>query len=406
MIPRRRTLTSVDVAVVGGGLVGLAVAHRLLERHRGLRVVVLEKEDGVARHQSGRNSGVVHSGVYYVPGSVKARTCRAGAAELAAFCAEEGIALERCGKVIVAVEERELPVLDGLAARGHANGVRLERVDARGLRDLEPHAAGIAALWVPEAGIVDYRAVAERLAARIAGRGGEVRPRAAVVDVRVGPGRVRLETPAGPVEASWLVNCAGLWADRLARRCGVRPAVRIVPFRGVYYRLRPGAERFCRGLIYPVPDPRLPFLGIHLSRRIDGGVDVGPSAVLAFAREGYRLRDVAWRDLAEALGYAGFRRLARRHAAFGLAELGRAFSMRLYLRAARRLVPVLTRADLQPGPSGVRAQAVAPDGRLVDDFLFQDGERSLHVLSAASPAATACLRIGTVVAERLEVRWR
>jgi (S)-2-hydroxyglutarate dehydrogenase len=398
-------LPSADVAVVGGGIVGLATAYALLGRSPGLRVTVLEKEDRVARHQTGRNSGVLHSGVYYAPGSEKARSCRAGYARMVAFCEAEGLPLELCGKVIVAAREGELSRLADLEGRGQANGVAVKRLSAAELREVEPYAAGLAALLVPSAGIVDYGAVARRLAERVEGLGGRVVTGAALRRVRREGGGLRLETSAGPLAAGWLVNCAGLHADRVARLCGETPAVRIVPFRGEYYALRPEARHLCRGLIYPVPDPRFPFLGVHLSRRVDGRVDVGPSAVLAFAREGYGARDGAPRRPRRDP------RVPRLPAARPAAPLDRppevaaSASKRLYLRQARRLVPSLTAADLLPAPSGVRAQAVTPEGGLVDDFLFQDGERAVHVLSAASPAATASLHIGETVAARLALRW-
>jgi (S)-2-hydroxyglutarate dehydrogenase len=404
-MPSALALPSADVAVVGGGIVGLATAYALLGRSPGLRVTVLEKEDRVARHQTGRNSGVLHSGVYYAPGSEKARSCRAGYARMVAFCEAEGLPLELCGKVIVAAGEGELSRLADLEARGQANGVAVDRLSGAELREVEPHATGMAALRVPSAGIVDYGAVARRLAERVEGLGGRLVTDVALRRVRREGGSLRLETSAGPLAAGWLVNCAGLHADRVARLCGETPAVRIVPFRGEYYALRPEARHLCRGLIYPVPDPRFPFLGVHLSRRVDGRVDVGPSAVLAFAREGYGLGTVRPGDFIETLGYSGFRRLARRHLWTGLREVAASASKRLYLRQARRLVPSLTPADLLPAPSGVRAQAVTPEGRLVDDFLFQDGERAVHVLSAASPAATASLHIGETIADRLAARW-
>lgn len=390
-----------DVVVVGGGIVGLATAFRLGERFPDAAIRVIEKEERVARHQTGRNSGVLHSGVYYVPGSAKAENCRRGLGEMVAFLDAEGLPMERCGKVIVATDESELDRLDAIRERGRANGVAVERIGPAELRELEPHARGVAALHVPEAGITDYGAVAERLAERIRERGGRIETGVRVLGGRAEAGGVRLDTSRGPIAAGYLVNCAGLYADRLARAFGEQPPVRIVPFRGDYYALRPEARHLCRGLIYPVPDPRFPFLGIHFTRRIGGGVDVGPSAVPAFAREGYTLGTVRLVELAEAVGYAGTRRLIRKHLAFGVRELVQAASVRRYVATARRLVPALSRADLRPAPSGVRAQAVRPDGTLVDDFLFLDGERAVHVLSAASPAATASLNIGRVVADRL-----
>ena len=388
-----------DVAVIGGGLVGLATATRLLDRRPGLRVVIVEKEDGVATHQSGRNSGVLHSGIYYRPGSRKARLCLDGKAALEAFCEREGVPWRRCGKVIVAVTEAERPRLAALAERAAANGVETEAIGPERLREIEPHAAGVAALWVPSTGVVDFPAAARRLADGLRQRGAEVRTGVAVLGGRETARGVTVETTNGPVHARALVACAGLHADRIARAFGVEPAVRLVPFRGDYALLRPEAERLVRGLIYPVPDPAFPFLGVHLTRSVHGEVDAGPSAALAFAREGYRLGTLNPSDLAETLGYGGFRRLARRHWRMGLGELSRSLNLRAFWRAARRLVPDLALDDLTRGPSGVRAQAVYPDGSLADDFVIEQTARSVHVINAPSPAATASLAIGGEVAE-------
>ena len=389
-----------DLAVVGGGLVGLATARAALEARPDLRVVVVEKEDGVARHQSGRNSGVLHAGLYYRPGSRKAALCRAGRERMEAFCEAEGVPWTRSGKVVVAVTDAEVPRLDALAERAAANGVPVERLDADGLREREPHAAGVAALWVPSTGVTDFAAVARRLADGLRQRGAEVRTGTAVTGGRETASGVVVETDGGAVEARALVTCAGLWADRVARMFGAAPSVALVPFRGEYVRLAGGAERLVRGLIYPVPDPALPFLGVHLTRRIDGTVDAGPSAALAFARDGYRLSRVRWRDLGEALGSPAFRRLARRHLRSGLDELGRSLSLSAFWRAARRLVPQLRLADLERMPSGVRAQALRPDGTLADDFVIEETARAVHVINAPSPAATASLVIGEEVARR------
>jgi (S)-2-hydroxyglutarate dehydrogenase len=399
------TSISADVAIVGGGIVGLATAYRLSERHPGLRITVYEKEDEIARHQSGRNSGVVHTGVYYAPGSAKAIYCRAGYDALSDFCRAEALPFERIGKVIVAVDDEEVGRLDAIEQRGLANGVRCSRVDASGLREVEPHAAGIEALHVPDGAITDYSRVAARLAERVRERGGQILTGVRVHEVRERDGGLVVETSGGHHEAGWFVNCAGLYADRLARACGVETSVRIAPFRGAYYTLQPQARRLCRGLIYPVPDPRFPFLGIHFTRRVGGRVDVGPSAVLAFAREGYLVATIEPRELLEMLLYPGFRRLARRHWRSGVRELLQAVSRRAYVRAARRLVPALEPGDLLPARSGVRAQAVDADGRLVDDFLLVDTERAVHVLNAPSPAATSSLAIGSAIADRLAAKW-
>ena len=393
------------LVVVGGGLVGLATARALLARLPGTPVVVLEKEAAVARHQSGRNSGILHSGLYYRPGSLKARFAAEGRARLLELCAAHGIRHRVCGKVVVASEEAELPRLAELRRRGEANGVALEPLDGAALRAREPHVRGAAALLVPATGIVDFPAVARTLAGELAGGGAEVRCGVELRAVERGPEGLRLATSAGPLAARFLVNCAGLHCDRVARLAGVDPPARIVPFRGEYWRLRPAATGLVRHLVYPLPDPALPFLGVHLHRTVDEEVWAGPNAVLAGRREGYRRLDVSLAESAGVLGYGGFWRLARRLGGRGVAELLRATSKRRVLAEVRRRVPELAAGDLLPAPSGVRAQAVDREGRLVDDFLVVGGEGSVHVLNAPSPAATSCLPIGEhlagLVAERL-----
>ncbi len=388
-----------DVAIVGGGLVGLATADRLLRRRPDLRLAVLEKEPDVALHQSGRNSGVLHAGLYYTPGSRKARLCREGKAELERFCAEHAIPVERCGKLVVATRAEELPRLDALEERGRANGLRgLERLGPEGIGALEPHAAGLAALHVPETGVVDFRRVALALADRIGEIGGHVlrSHRVHAIAVRE-PWRV-LETPGGPVHAKAIVACAGVRADHVAEMTGAAGTERIVPFRGDYCVLRPSARHLVRALIYPVPDPGLPFLGVHLTRRIDGEVWAGPNAALALAREGYRRWQVDLRDLADAIAHPGFRKLVHRHWRAGVSELWRDLSRGAFARACRRYVPELRTRDLAWGPTGIRAQAVDADGTLVDDFSFGGVDRVLHVRNAPSPAATSCLAIGSELA--------
>ena len=394
-----------DVIVIGGGIVGLATAYRLTERYPNLRVVVLEKEGHVAPHQTGRNSGVLHSGIYYTPASLKASLCVTGKRELEAFCEAQGVAFDLCGKVIVAVDDTELPRLDALYQRGMANGVVCEMIGPERLRELEPHAVGLRAIHIPGTGIVDYRGVCERLAALLGERGSDVRFGARVLGIRETDTGIVAESSAGPFSAKYGVNCAGLHADRVARLSGAAPSVKIIPFRGEYYKLAPEAERLCRGLIYPVPDPRFPFLGVHFTRMTAGGVECGPNAVFAFAREGYRKRDISPRDLAEALGFAGFRKLARTHWRMGAAEMWRSFSKTAFLRALQRLVPEIRAEDLAPAPAGVRAQAIGPDGALVDDFAFEERPRFVNVLNAPSPAATAALAIGRLVADRLATRF-
>ena len=387
-----------DVAIIGGGIVGLATAYRLQELYPDLRLVVLEKEDQIGRHQTGRNSGVLHAGVYYPSGSAKAKFCRKGKQEMEAFCEKEGIAFTICGKTIVAVTDDELPGLEALHERAKANGVHAERIGPERLKEIEPYAAGVAALHVPETGVVDFSAVAERLAERIEERGGEIRTATQVLGGMERRTSSVVETSSGAVEARVLVNCAGLWADRVATLFDVQPSVQLVPFRGEYMDLSESARTYCRGLIYPVPDPAFPFLGVHLTRGVAGRVEAGPSAVIAFAREGYDLGTIRPRELAEVLAYRGFRRLARKYWRTGLAEMRRSFSKRSFLQALQRLVPALQMDDLRPSPSGVRAQAVRPDGSLADDFIIETTPRAVHVINAPSPAATASLAIGGHVA--------
>ncbi|HEU4404950.1 MAG TPA: L-2-hydroxyglutarate oxidase [Polyangiaceae bacterium] len=392
----------VDVAIVGGGIVGLATAHRLLARHPRARLVLLEKEGAPARHQTGHNSGVIHSGIYYRPGSLKAQNCRRGKAMLEAFCREAGVPFETCGKVIVATSEAELPALAALLERGRQNGVDCEAIGPARLRELEPEARGLGALHVREAGIVDYKAVAAALRRRVEAAGGEVRLGRPVVGLERRGGGFVVRTALEELTARAVVNCAGLHADRVARLAGHAPPLRIVPFRGEYYKLRPGAERLCRNLIYPVPDPRFPFLGVHFTRMIGGGVECGPNAVLALAREGYTKRDVVWRDLWDVLSYPGFWRLAARHAAAGLGELFRSFVKEAFVEALQRLVPAVTASDLEPAEAGVRAQALRPDGSLVDDFALVGEAGAVHVLNAPSPAATSSLGVGDAVVDACE----
>jgi L-2-hydroxyglutarate oxidase LhgO len=392
-----------EIVVIGGGLVGLALAMEAGARFPGRRILVLEKEDRVAAHQSGRNSGVVHSGLYYRPGSLKARLCVEGGRLLRDFCGIHGLPYEACGKVVVATTSEEVAALDGLLARGRANGVEgLERLDAARLEKREPHAAGLAAILVPGAAITDYARVAQRYADIVQERGGAVRTGARVVALRRDDSGSVVETTAGAFGARLLVNCAGLWSDVVARMDGVDPGVRIVPFRGEYHTLSPRAAARVRGLIYPVPDARFPFLGVHLTRRVGGGVEAGPNAVLAFGREGYRWSDVDVIDLARSLAFPGVRRLLRRHWRMALMEMRRSLSKRLFLAALRRLMPGLAIQDLEPGGSGVRAMAIERDGTMVDDFRFVESPGRIHVLNVPSPAATASIAIGRHIAGLLD----
>ena len=392
-----------DVIVVGAGIIGLATARELGRRHPRLSISVLEREDAVGTHQTGHNSGVVHAGIYYAPGSLKAELCVAGARELYELCEERGIAHERCGKLIVATGRDELPGLDELERRGRANGVPgLRRLDAGALREIEPHAAGVAALHSPATGIVDFPAVARALADDVREGGGHVVTGCEVTGMRETSGGVVVTHAHGETQARGAVFCAGAWADRLAVAAGAPPDPRIVPFRGAYLRLRDARRSLVRGLIYPVPDPRLPFLGVHLTRHVDGNVLVGPTALLSPARDAYRLRDASARDVADALRWPGTWRMARRFWRTGVAELGYAASRRSLVRAAARYVPELEPGDVVAGPAGVRAQALARGGELVDDFVFSRTGRALHVRNAPSPAATSALAIARVVGDRAD----
>jgi (S)-2-hydroxyglutarate dehydrogenase len=401
-----RGVNDCDFLLVGGGLVGLATARALAFCASSSRIVLLEKEPAVAQHQSGRNSGVLHAGVYYAPGSAKARFCREGREEMLRFCRERGIPHRLSGKLIVAADVPECARLENLAERARANGATFERCDERRIREIEPEAAGLAALHIPESGVVDFGAVARAIAAELADAGVEVRTSAPCVGLRRDGPRTRVFTPTEEFNTRVVVACAGLHADRLAIAAGLTPDLGIVPFRGEYLRIRPPFADRIRSLIYPVPDPSLPFLGVHVTRGIDGSVECGPNAVLAFAREGYRRTDFDLRDVLATLRAPGFARFAWRHARYGMSELHRSFSIDAFTAAARRIAPALSPSDLEPAPSGVRAQAIARDGNLVDDFRIDDSEFGIHVLNAPSPAATASLALGREIAARAARRFR
>jgi len=395
-----------DVAIVGGGIVGLATALALADDRPRLRLAVLEAEPRLATHQTGHNSNVVHSGLYYRPGSLKARTCVEGRESLYRFCAAHGVPHERCGKLVVATAPHELPALDELERRGRANGLTgLVRLDRDGVRAREPYVDAVAGLLVPDTGIVSYPRVAAAMADVVRRRGGEVHTGAALRGVARADGGLVLETTAGAFATRHLVGCAGLQSDRVARRCGLDPGVRIVPFRGEYWTLRPERRFLVHHLVYPVPDPAMPFLGVHLTRMVDGGVECGPNAVLAFARHGYSWRRVSPRDLAALAAWPGFWRMGRRLWRSGLGEMRRSLSKTAFVRALQRLCPELRADDLLPGGAGVRAQAVDASGTLVDDFRIVDGDRMIHVVNAPSPAATASLAIGRAVAARAAERF-
>jgi len=389
-----------NVIIIGGGAVGLGVALEITRRFPRQKLLLVEKEDKVACHQSGHNSGVIHSGVYYKPGSLKARLCVAGAAAMVEFCREHGISHNVCGKVIVATNEDERPCLEELRIRGEANGLTgLRLIGSEELRELEPHASGLQALLVPSTGVTDYAVVCEKYAQLIVASGGTVRTSVAVTGIQRSAQEIVVETNTGAFATSAVINCAGLYSDRIARMAGDDPGIMIVPFRGEYYDLTPERSSLVRALIYPVPDPRFPFLGVHFTRRITGTVDAGPNAVLALAREGYRHSDINARDLASSLAFPGFWRMAGKHWRNALGEWHRSLSKRAFVRALERLLPEIRESDLVPGGSGVRAQALKPDGALVDDFQFVPSGKILHVLNVPSPAATASLVIGTTIVD-------
>ena len=384
-----------DVAIVGGGIIGLSTAMQLLERSPDLKVAVIEKEEQLAQHQTGHNSGVIHSGIYYRPGSWKSRFCVGGKDRLIRFCDENEIEYDPCGKVIVATHESELGRLDDLYERGVANGVPdLEMVGPERLREIEPHTIGVRALWAPHTGIVDYVRVANAYAGKFQSAGGDIFTGAAVIRSRQTGSGTALETQRGAVQASHVINCGGLYADKLARMMGEETDVRIIPFRGEYYKLTPASEDLVKGLIYPVPDPRFPFLGVHYTRNIHGYVEAGPNAVLAWAREGYRKSNISVGETAGALTFPGFWKMTARHWKTGMQEMHRSYSKSVFVNDLKKLIPEISAEHLEPGGSGVRAQAVSTSGAILDDFHILRGQRALHVLNAPSPGATSSLAIG------------
>lgn len=391
-----------DVLVIGGGIVGLATARAVLDRAPSSRVVVLEKEPRVAAHQTGHNSGVIHSGIYYKPGSLKAVNCRRGKDLLEAFCREQNIPFEICGKVIVAVDESERPALERIFERGQANGVRCEKISAERLHQLEPAVRGVAGIHVPETGIISYTAVCHALARLIGQQGSHVVTDARVTEVRRVADAFEVTSSAGVFTSRAIINCAGLHSDRVTSMTGARSGVKIVPFRGEYYALRDDAKGLCRNLIYPVPDPNFPFLGVHFTRMIDGKVECGPNAVLAFAREGYTKSDIDLPDLFETLTYPAFWKIARKYWRVGAGEFHRSFSKHAFVTALQRLIPDVRIEHLQPAPAGVRAQALSRDGVLLDDFSIEARPGLINVCNAPSPAATSSLSIAEHVVDALE----
>lgn len=389
-----------DIAVVGGGIVGTATAMSLLDRSE-FSLVLIEAEERLAAHQTGNNSGVIHSGLYYRPGSLKARNCVEGRKALYRFCEEHAIPHEACGKVVVATNERQLPALDTLEERGRANGLEgIRRLGPEEINEHEPHVRGVAGLLVPETGIVDYTRVTETYASLIEAKGGALLKNTQVVSFARDHGGLVLGTTRGEVRARYLVNCGGLQSDRIARLCGLDPALRIIPFRGEYYDLKPERRSLVKNLIYPVPDPKFPFLGVHFTRMVNGGVEAGPNAVLAFKREGYGRLSFSLHDFTEIMEFSGFWRMARRYWRTALGEFHRSFSKKAFVDSLRELIPEITENDVKRGGAGVRAQAVGVDGKLLDDFCIEEGDCMIHVLNAPSPAATASMSIGSTVAKK------
>ena len=395
-----------DVCIIGGGIVGLATAYRICARFPKKKIVVLEKESSLAKHQTGHNSGVLHSGIYYKPGSLKAINCRKGKLAMEEFCREQEIEHELCGKIIVALNEEEVPRMEKIYERGRANGVRCEIIPRERILEIEPHAAGIRAIHVPECGIVNYRQVCKRMGELISeANGNEILLGQEASEISGAGNGLLVGTGQAEIETKFLINCGGLHSDRVTRMGGNESPAKIIPFRGEYYELREDARHLCRHLIYPVPDPQFPFLGVHFTRMIDGSVECGPNAVLAFGREAYGKLDLNLWDLLESLGYSGFRKMALKHWKMGLGEMWRSYNKRAFVRALQRLIPEIEGKHLDAAPAGIRAQAVSPDGDMVDDFLIKEDERVVNVCNAPSPAATASLNIGEAIVDKLAERF-
>ncbi|MDG2206804.1 MAG: L-2-hydroxyglutarate oxidase [Pirellulales bacterium] len=395
-----------DITIIGGGIVGLATALALTEKQKSRSLLLIEAEGSLAAHQTGHNSGVIHSGLYYKPGSSKARNCAEGREAMYRFCSEYGIAHDNCGKIVVATKQEELPALENLLKRGKENGLTgIRRLEGEELKEYEPHVVGVAGLHVPQTGIVDYVQVAEKFGELAAAAGGEIRKDRRLCGVQNRDGEIVLETRQEEIRTKHLINCAGLQSDRVARMCGEHPEIKIVPFRGDYYELVESKTDLVRNLIYPVPDPRYPFLGVHFTRMIGGGVEAGPNAVLALAREGYGKYSVSARDTLETLGFGGFWRLIFQHWKMGMGEMARSLSKRAFVGSLRGLIPELQMGDVVAAGSGIRAQALQPNGAMVDDFCIEQSERMIHVLNAPSPAATASISIGKTIAEMAEQRF-
>jgi L-2-hydroxyglutarate oxidase len=395
-----------DVAVIGGGIVGASTAMHLQKTGK-YSVIVLEAENKLAAHQTGNNSGVIHSGLYYKPGSLKAKNCAAGRELMYRFCEEHDIKYDRCGKIVVAATKEEIPALDELEKRGIANGLRgIKRLSAEQLKEYEPYVNGIDGLHVPETGIVDYTNVTEAYGKIILENGGEIKTGSKFISLKKDSGHHVLITAASEIHAKFLVNCGGLQSDRIAKLCGVEPNLQIVPFRGEYYNLKKEKEYLVKNLIYPVPDPRFPFLGVHFTRMINGGIEVGPNAVLAFKREGYSYKDISFKDLLQLFSYPGFWKMAAKYYKMEIDEFYRSISKSMFVKSLQKLVPEIGYDDVVRSGAGVRAQALEPDGKLVDDFRIVEADKMIHVLNAPSPAATASLSIGMTIAEKVAERMK
>ena len=390
-----------DIIFIGGGIVGTASALKLLEKKQ-LRILLLEAEDSLAKHQTGNNSGVIHSGLYYKPGSLKALNCTRGREMLYRFCEEHSIPHERCGKIVVAADESELPQLKMLEERGIENGLQgIKRLTKEEIKEFEPHANGIEALYVPQTGIVDYTAVTNKYAKLIMKNGGEIKLNSKAVSIKVNCNQIVVQTEQDEFKSKYLVNCGGLYSDKIAKMSGVNPDVKIIPFRGEYYELKKERRHLVKNLIYPVPDPQFPFLGVHFTRMIHGGVEAGPNAVLAFKRTGYKKTDIDISQIAEMLLYPGFWKMAKQHYKMGWEEFKRSFSKKLFVKSLQKLIPELTEDDILPGGAGVRAQALDRNGKLLDDFRIIQTDKMIHVLNAPSPAATASLSIGNTISDMI-----
>ncbi|MGQ9799453.1 MAG: L-2-hydroxyglutarate oxidase [Ignavibacterium sp.] len=390
-----------DLIFIGGGIVGTASALQLLQK-KNLRILLIEAEDSLARHQTGNNSGVIHSGLYYKPGSLKALNCARGREMLYEFCQAHSIPFEKCGKIVVASDESEIPALRMLEERGIANGLAgIKRLTKDEIKEYEPYASGIEALYVPQTGIVDYVAVTNKYAELILKNGGEIKLNAKASSIKVNCNEIIVLTEDDEFKAKFLVNCAGLYSDKVAQMSGINPDVKIIPFRGEYYKLKKEKQHFVKNLIYPVPDPQFPFLGVHFTRMIHGGVEAGPNAVLAFKRTGYKKTDIDISQIAEMIFYPGFWKMAKKHYKMGIEEFRRSFSKKLFVKSLQKLIPDLTEDDIVPGGSGVRAQALDRDGKLLDDFRIIQTDKMIHVLNAPSPAATASLSIGDTISDMI-----